>query len=79
MLSAIKPGCCTVDGSLQAVVLHVDFREVQDALQIKWIIHVQVYPEQRLLVIPEHLAVEALIIFLAALIGMLVPQRIGVV
>ncbi len=32
-------------------------------------------PEQRFLVIMEYLAVEALILFLGALVGVLVPER----
>ena len=43
-----------------AVVLCVDLREVQDTLQVERVIHIQVDPEQGLLVVQEYLPVKRL-------------------
>ena len=68
-----------LDHALGALILQVDLREVEDTLQVKGIIHVQVNPEQRLLVVVEYLAVELLILLLGALAGCLVPEGIDIV
>ena len=54
-------------------------REIQDPLQIERIIHVQMNPEQRILIIHEHLPVEGLIFLLRAVRGLFQPEGSGIV
>ena len=68
-----------LDGSLDGIILCVDLREVQDTLQVKRIIHVQVDPEQGLLVIHKHLPVEGNIFIFRTFARVLCPQRMGIV
>src|SRR5699024_2454351 len=63
-----------LDGSFDGIVFGIDSREIQDSFQVKRIIHIQMDPEQWLLIIQENLAVKFLIILIAALIRMFCPQ-----
>ena len=67
-----------LDGSLDRLILSVDFREVQDSLHVERIIHVQMDPEQGLAVIIEHLAVEILVLVIGALTWCLLPERMDI-
>ena len=65
--------------SLDGFILHVNLGEVQNSLQVKRIIHVQMNPEQRLLVIMEYLAVKFQILLFGTVVGVFRPQRRGLV
>ena len=66
------------DGSLDGIIFCVDLREVQDTFEVERIIHVQMDPEQWLLVIHKYFTVEILVILVAAFIRMSHPQRIRI-
>ena len=66
------------DLAFNGVILCVDPREVQDSFQVKRVIHVQMDPEQRLLVIQEHVPVEFFILLFRALRRLFGPQRMCV-
>ena len=68
-----------LDRSLNRLVLHVDLREVENPLHIKRIVHVQMNPEERLLVVCKDFAVELNILLLGALIWMFCPQRMNLI
>ncbi len=55
------------------------FGEIEDALELKRIIHVQVNPEQRIVILVEHLAVELLVVLVRAVLRRTGIQRLGVV
>ena len=67
-----------LNGSLNGIVLCIDLREIQDTFQVERVIHVQMDPEQRLLVVHEYLAVEFLVFLICAAVRMLHPQRLRV-
>ena len=68
-----------LDHAFRRLVFQVDLREIQDALEVERIIHVQVDPEQGLLVIVEEPAVELLVFLLRAVFRRLLPQRMDIV
>ena len=68
-----------LDLPLLTAEILADTGEVQDALEVEGIVHVQVNPEQRLLKGVEQLAVGILIFFLGAVAGIFQPQRMGIV
>ena len=67
------------DRSVEAVVLRVDLRKIQDALQVERIIHVQMDPEQRLLIVMEGRAVELAVLLVRALGRRMQKQREDVI
>ena len=67
-----------LDLSLMGAEIVLELGEVQDALQVEGIVHVQVDPEQRIL-IAEQLVVEALVFLVGAVGGLLEPQGGGFV
>ena len=54
-------------------------REIEYAFKVKRIVSVDVYPEKRLTVIGEHLAVKSLILLVGAVLRSFKPERICVV
>ena len=68
-----------LDDALAGGELVLDAGEVEYALKVERIFRVQVDPEQRLLEVIEHLAVEFLVLLVGALVGPLHPQWMGVV
>ena len=68
-----------LDHAFCGLILEIELREVQNSLEVVRIIHVQVDPEQGLLVIPEDVSVELLVLLLGALAGILAPERMCVV
>ena len=68
-----------LDGSLNGLVLHIDLGEVQNSLEIERIVHIQVNPEQGLLVIVKDFPVKLQVLLLGAVVGMLCPQRSGLI
>ena len=65
-----------LDGSLNGIILCPDLREIQDTLQIERVVHVQMDPEQRLLIIHKYLTVKFFILFIRALIWVFHPERL---
>ena len=53
--------------------------KIQDALEVKWVIDVQMNPEQRLIEVHEHLLVEGFVLLVGTLARGFQPQRLGVV
>ena len=68
-----------LDHALGGFIFQVDLGEVKDTLEIEGIIHVQVDPEQGLLVILEDLSVEFLVLFVGAVFGILAPEGMDLV
>ena len=68
-----------LDLALLAAKVLADAGEVQDALEVEGIIHVQVDPEQGLLKGVEQLVIAVLVFLLGAVLGSLEPQGMGVV
>ena len=53
--------------------------KIQDALEVKWVIDVQMNPEQRLIEVHEHLLVEGFVLLVGTLARGFQPQRLGIV
>ena len=68
-----------LDHALAGGELVLELGEVEDALQVKGILGVQVNPEQRIVHVVEHAVVEFLILLVGALVGALHPQRVRLV
>ena len=68
-----------LDHALAGGELVLDLREVQDALEVEGVLRVQMDPEQRLLVIVEHLVIERAVFLVGAVGGALEPERADVV
>ena len=68
-----------LDHTFGGLILQVQLGEVQDALEVVGIVHVEVDPEQGLLVISEDVSVEFLVLLFRALAGILAPERMRVV
>ena len=68
-----------LDGTFNGLILHVDPREIEDTLEVEGIVHVQMDPEERLLVIIENLAVEGFIFLFFTLVRMLGPQGMDLI
>ena len=67
-----------LDFPFDGIILRVDPREIQDSLQAERIIHIQMNPEQRLLVIQEYVAVEFLVLLVGAFAWLFGPQRMDI-
>ena len=68
-----------LDFSFDGLILAVDSREIENALQVERILHIQMDPEKRLLVIIEDRSVKFLIVLILTLGRLSDPQRIGIV
>ena len=61
---------------LQFILL---LREVEDTLEVKWVVDVEVNPEQRLIEIHKDFVVKRLVFLVGAVLWRFQPQRMGVV
>ena len=60
-----------LDLSFMGAEVLTNLGEVQNPLQVERIVHVQVNPEQRVLKVREHPVIEALVLLLGAIAGLL--------
>ncbi len=63
-----------LDLALAGTEIVGDFGEIEDALQVEGIIHIQVHVEQRLVVHMENLLVEIPVFLIGAVLGLFEPQ-----
>ena len=56
-----------------------EFREIQYTLEIERVVHVQVYPEQRIIIIMENLPVKFLVLLFGAIFRQFEPERVRIV
>ena len=65
--------------ALLAAEILLDPGKIQNALQIKGVIHIQMHPEQRVLEGVEQLAIGFFVFFLGAILGVFQPQGVYIV